>query len=187
MVSRPTMILLAVIVTGCGTQLPPEEPIPEQPIKSGTLTDVFGNCETIEIVQAATASQSWRLDPTEDRLDGLHGPIYRPEWRVDDYPIEAGPNRVSPTSRDELISVVLDLSIYEFYAEIGCKPDFGYRVQFSNSAGHVDILFCFNCRIFKVYTNGEKVGGGYFPNDHDRILKAMKTIFSDDPLIQSLR
>ncbi|NQV28857.1 MAG: hypothetical protein HQ518_31265 [Rhodopirellula sp.] len=152
----------------------------------GTLTDVFGSNETVDSILSANDSQAFRLDPSEEPFDDLHGPIYRSEWEVDDYPMQSGPARVELALQKQLNQVIVDLSIYEF-EPVGCRPDFGYRVQFLNKTLSVDILFCFNCKILMVYVDGKSVGGGHFVYDDGRILKVMKKIFADDQLIQSLQ
>ncbi len=183
MVVRFAPVLLFIAASGCDQAAPTTSSIP---VTLGTLTDVFGSRETIDVVRSALESHSYRLDPSDEPFDDLQGPIYRADWGVDDYLVKSGPNRIKSALQDQLSRVVIDLPIYAF-GEVGCGPDFGYRVQFSHDRSNVDILFCFNCNILMVYVDGKAVGGGHFAHDNGRILKVMKKIFSNDSLIQSLR
>lgn len=184
------LLPMLLALAGCDALQPSFEPASDRnarpgPIKTGTLAEVFGSEDNIAIVREATSGKSWRLDASQEEFDDLHGPTFHADWSVDEYPTASGPAEVDPELLRELGEVLVDLSIYEF-AVIGCQPDFGFRIRFSTEAGDVDLLFCFHCDYFLVFRDGQDTSGAHFPGDHDRILNAMKKIFPDDPVMQSL-
>lgn len=186
MTSRLALLIVAVSI-GCGpkAESTENEKAAQRPFRSGTLVEVFGNESVLATVRDAESGSAWRLDPSEEPLDDLHGPQYRADWAVEDYAIASGPDAVAPDLLDQLREAVLDLSGFEF-EPVGCRPDFGYRVRFRTNDDAVDLLFCFNCDLFIVFHDSQVAGGVGFPYDNDRILRVMKQIFPDDPTIQSL-
>ena len=180
-------VMIVVVVVGCGprTESTQNDKAGRRPFRSGTLVDVFGSESILGIVRDGESGSAWRLDPSGEPFDDLHGPQYRADWAIEDYPIASGPDAVDPELLDQLRAAVLDLSGFEF-EPVGCRPDFGYRIRFQTDDNAVDLLFCFNCDVFIVFHDSQVAGGVGFPYDNDRILRVMKQIFPDDPTIQSL-
>lgn len=140
------------------------------------LLAVFGSAKAIETVRNATTITAYRIPPENRTEEGLI------ESAIIGKPVDASP--VSSQLRD----VLLNPHIYGWNSWKGCGPTFGVRIQFATLEDNVDILFCFDCNILSVYQNGKIVawGEGDFDSGREPLVKAVKALFPDDELIQSM-
>lgn len=95
-------------------------------------------------------------------------------------------DELSPTLAKTLREILLDSASYRKSAKL-CWPDYAMRIQFADGQKTVDVLFCFDCSMLKIYQNGRAVVGVQdFDPAHPRLARLAKDVFPEDAMIQSI-
>jgi hypothetical protein len=102
------------------------------------------------------------------------------------YPIVKGPISVSSSDAKALKRALLDRNSYLWNMEKACKPAYGVRLDFIRSDHRVSVLLCFECDILMTFLDDKVVGVEDFDSARPTIGRIVRSIFPDDPKIQSL-
>jgi hypothetical protein len=146
------------------------------------LVKLFGGVRNMEIVGNPTRVEAYRLGdppgglPLKDYVSPL------------DYPTVSAAIRVPPTFATAMSKSLVDDETYEWDLAKACGyPVYGVRVKFIRGADHLDVYFCFKCDDLAVVRDGKQLGSGDFHSRRVVFVRAVKRLFPDDEVIQSLR
>jgi hypothetical protein len=148
--------------------------------QNSDVRQMFGGAAGIDALRSADRVEAYRLGKLPDEIN----------WQtatVSDYPVAAGPV-VVPGSTAKHIAVVLQKPTsygWEFAKSCIIRP--GVRLDFIRGNDRLQILLCFECDIVSIVLNGEHVGGEDFDNVRGELVRAIRSLFPDDPVIQTLR
>ena len=100
--------------------------------------------------------------------------------------ITAGPLKVEPPIAGQIVSILSAQKSYGWEFGKGCIPNWGVRLSFYRGADRLDVLLCFECDILAVSWNGKKAQHEDFDPVRAELVRAVKALFPDDPVIQKL-
>lgn len=108
------------------------------------------------------------------------------EQTVDAYTTRLGPQNLSQLQETILLDILLSEESYLFDVAKGCEPDYGVRFEFRSGESRIDVLICFGCSQLQIYRNGKSLSGALFDPAAEDLAEAVKEIFPNDELMQSL-
>jgi hypothetical protein len=144
------------------------------------LVQMFGGSEGFNVVRSPANVEIYRLGDLPES-------IAIEDARPTDYPITAGPVSLSAPFGEELFDGLLleDQSHWNEPAACGF-PVYGVKLSFSRGERRVDVFVCFKCDYLDVSVDGVRTGGEYFQSARGPLLRAAKSSFPEDEILQSL-
>lgn len=100
--------------------------------------------------------------------------------------VTAGPVKVDQKVVKQLVSALSARQSYGWEYGKGCIPVWGVRLSFYRHNDRIDILLCFDCDILRVSLNGKPIEHEDFDPIRPQLVRAMKAIFPNDPVVQNL-
>jgi hypothetical protein len=149
-------------------------------LRGNPIDRVFGSRANAAIVSQASRVEAYRLGPLPKQIN----------WQnalPADYPIIGGPVLLAPAIAADVSNALTSPKSYLWDAVKGCIPTYGVKFSFFRDADRMDVLLCFECDILWVSRDGRAVGGEDFDNSRALLVRAAKTAFPDDALIQKLQ
>jgi len=149
--------------------------------ENAELKRVFGGSAGWSILTSADRVEAYRIgklpDPTSEDFS---------QARIEDFPILAGPVAVPSADVDILQRTLQDYETYDWKMAKGCIPAPGVRLDFIGDDQRLSVLLCFECDILGSYVDGKLVGGEDFDHERPILVRTVRSLFPDDPKIQSL-
>lgn len=142
------------------------------------LRRTFGGSIGLAALRSADRVEAFRLDNQAEAKSS-------PSASLLDYPILAGPVKVSDADVQKLRHTLQDKKTYRHLTK-ACLPQPGVRLDFIHGDDRLSILLCFECDMAMNFLNGSYVGGGDFDDARPGLVGAVRSIFPNDPKIQSL-
>lgn len=144
------------------------------------VAKMFGGRDGIALVNQPSKVEAFRLGPLPEQID----------WQkatLGDYPITSGPVSVPASVGSQVAAVLTSPRSYGWhFTAKACMPSYGVRLSFHRGNERVDVMLCFECDILWVLRNGVSTGGEDFEDVRPVLVRAVKTLFPNDPVIQSL-
>jgi hypothetical protein len=154
------LAVLAVVAVGVAVALNIGKPA-----SSGIpAAEVLGGEEVVATIREAERVELFRL-PNERLQD-----------RIEDYSISAGPAELTYQQAESLSAWIVADASYRRVTKT-CIPRFGVRARFTRGPSVVDVLFCFDCGILRVYRQGELINAP--DGNFDRIAKQLLRLFNE--------
>ena len=164
---------------------------PSSPTQQDVIHNVFGGQNNYEVVITSTNVTAQLLhERREIEFDvntNNHG-------KSNGYLIDP-PVAVTSEQAGQIRQLLQSPSSFEFLflsgAAKACIPVYGVLFNFHSDQETVRVALCFNCDIIAVFTgedvNSDGVGGEDFDPSHGKFIAIAKSIFPNDPEIQSLK
>jgi hypothetical protein len=141
------------------------------------VPSIFGGEEGMAILANPDKVEAYRLGkPT-----GPHHSI-----DLKDYPTISPPVAISTADLETLQRLFTDRSSFRHYYK-ACIPTYGVRLDYVRGNKELQVLFCFECESLDCWLEGQLVGGADFDPVTDQLLRIVKSIFPNDPGIQTLQ
>jgi hypothetical protein len=169
----PTMAILALGYILLLTYLHYQETAP--------LRRVFGGSAGWSILTDADRVEAYRIGQLPDKSSEAFS-----RAQIADFPILKGPVAVPATHVDTLKLTFQDFDTYGWKFAKGCIPSPGVRLDFIRSEQRLSVLLCFECDILSSYIDGKHVGGEDFDHARPVLVRTVRSLFPDDPIIQSI-
>ncbi len=144
--------------------------------RSLRVARLFGGDKGLEILSHPDRIEAFRLEPIDEPTDVL--PV--------NYPVMTGPVTVPGELSIALTSALASEESYDWDKPRDCMPSYGLRLSFYRGRDRVDVLLCMNCETLLVIRNGEECGMGQFNPIRAIMVDAVKSLFPNDQVIQSL-
>lgn len=141
------------------------------------MRSVFGS-DGMKFVRKPTRVEAYRVT-----ADFTKGEIHDD---VTDYALVGKPVSVDVTHIVDIQDGLTSRSSYDANPK-ACTFQPGVRVDFYRGDEVLQVLFCFRCDELASYRNGRPVGHADFDPARAKLLRGIKSLFPDDPAIQSLR
>jgi len=142
------------------------------------LRRTFGGAAGLAALQSADRVEAYRIDNSAEAKSS-------PSARLSDYPILAGPVAVADIDVEKLRGTLDDKNTYR-HRKKKCLPNPGVRLDFIDGDDRLSVLLCFECDMAMNFLNGSFVGGGDFDDARPALVGAVRSLFPNDPTIQSL-
>ena len=142
------------------------------------LRRTFGGSAGLSALRSAEHVEAYRIDKSGEAKS-------TPSARLPDYPILAGPIAVSDSDIQKLRNTLDDKNTYR-YLKKACLPQPGVRIDFIHGDDRLSVLLCYECDMVMNFLNGSFVGGGDFDDARPALVGAVRSLFPNDPKIQSL-
>jgi hypothetical protein len=138
---------------------------------------IFGGSTGLSALKYADRIEAYRIGKPSDP-DNWQGLL--------DFPITTGPITISQSEAETLRRTLQDRNSYLWDTAKGCIPVPGVRLDFIRGDDRLSVLLCFECDILENFVNGKFVGGEDFDNVRPILVRIVRSLFPDDPKIQSL-
>lgn len=154
------------------------------------LRELLG-ADRIDVIRAATRVESHRLKAW--RPPGQTGDT---QWSGNLWTAEIIPDRVLARGPDldagqvaELTGLLLDPETYLWDVAKACAPTAGVGLRFVSEKGAVDVALCFECDMLAATTPGAGANDRWedFDPIRPQLVRLVKALFPNDPVIQGLR
>jgi hypothetical protein len=142
------------------------------------LRRTFGGPAGLAALRSADRVEAFRIDNSAQ-------PKSSPSARLADYTILAGPIAVPESDSPKLRDALEDKNTYR-HLHKACLPQPGVRLDFIRGDDRLSVLLCFECDMAMNFLNGSFVGGGDFDDARPALVGAARSLFPNDPMIQSL-
>jgi hypothetical protein len=169
----PTMAILALGYILLLTYLHYQETAP--------LQRVFGGSAGWSILTDADRVEAYRIGQLSDRSSEAFSKV-----QIEDFPILNGPVAVPAKHIDSLKHTFRNYETYNWEFAKGCIPSPGVRIDFIRGDQRLSVLLCFECDILSSFIDGKHVSGEDFDNARPTLVRVVRSLFPDDPKIQSL-
>jgi hypothetical protein len=148
--------------------------------KSGKqdISYIFNGESGTEIVRHPDKVEAYRIDefhssPTKNRIEN--------------YQVLSGPVRVPSALASELATAILSSESYIWEdLALSCTPRYGVCLSYFRGNNRVDIFICFECTVLLVSRDGNISGGKGFDPMQPTLVRAVKTLFPSDQVIQAI-
>jgi len=141
-----------------------------------TAVEVLGGQAAYDAISRPDKVEAYRLDP----------PSPAPQL-PSQYPVTAGPVRLSPDMAAEVSASLTSSATYLLDSAKSCNPRYGVKLSFHRGAERIDVLLCYECMIFTAVRGDQFIGGEDFDNGNATLVRAAKAAFPDDEAIQGLQ
>ena len=142
------------------------------------LRRTFGGSAGLTALRSADHVEAYRIDNSGDAKSS-------PSARLEEYPVLAGPVAISESNVEKLRGTLDDKNTYR-HLKKACLPQPGVRLDFIYGDDRLSVLLCFECDMAMNFLNGSFVGGGDFDDARPALVAAVRSLFPNDPKIQSL-
>jgi hypothetical protein len=139
---------------------------------------IFGGSSGMAALNHADRMEAYRVEPPADRNTSSNA--------LEDFPIIKGPIAISQSDSQELLATLQDRNSYLWDLKKGCTIIPGVRFDFVRGNDRLSVLVCFQCDMVVNYLNGKIVGGGNTDKVRPTLVRIARSLFPDDPTIQSL-
>lgn len=140
---------------------------------------IFGGSTGVAVLRGADRVEVFRIGKLPDEF-------YWQDAVVADYPVLDGPIAVPASDAKQLASILGDPESYIWNSAKGCATRPGVRLDFIRGDDRLQILLCFECDILENFLNAKKVGGEDFDNVRSHLVRIVRPLLPNDPVIQSL-
>ncbi len=144
------------------------------------ISKLFGGPAGMSVLNNADRIAAYRIEKPADRN----------KWSDEDllnFAIVDGPISVSQSDAQALLATLQERKSFAWDAKKACMPTPEVRLDFIRGNDRLSVLLCFECDILENFLNGKLVGGQNFDNARPTLVRIARSIFPDDPKIQSLR
>jgi hypothetical protein len=169
----PTMAVLALGYILLLTYLHYQETAP--------LRRLFGGSTGWSILTKADRVEAYRIGQLPDKSSEAFA-----RAQIADFPILNGPVTVPATHVEKLKLTFQDFETYGWKFAKGCIPAPGVRLDFIHGGQRLSVLLCFECDILTSYLDEKLVGGEDFDHARPILVRTVRSLFPDDPKIQSV-
>lgn len=142
------------------------------------IQQIFGGSQGISALNHAEQMQAFRVEAPPERNNSSNA--------LEDFPIIKGPVAISQSDAQELLATLQDRNSYLWDLTKGCIIIPGVRFDFIHGNDRLSVLVCFQCDMVVNYLNGKIVGGGNTEKVRPILVRIARSLFPDDPKIQSL-
>jgi hypothetical protein len=142
------------------------------------LRRAFGGPTGLTALRLSDHVEAYRIDNSDDAKSS-------PSAILADYPVLAGPIAVTDSDVEKLHGTLDDKNTYR-HLKKACLPQPGVRLDFIHGDNRLSVLLCFECDMAMNFLNGSFVGGGDFDDARPALVAAIRSLFPNDPKIQSL-
>ncbi len=162
-----TATVLSMTIVACG--------ISARSVPAGTAPDrqllkLLGGTRGLAALLKPERMEAFRLDHT-----------------ISEKPVvKNGPVAVGKDTVKELTAVLAAPGSYLWNMGKGCIPVRGVRFSFFRGDDRLEVLLCFNCDILGVRLNDGELQDQNFDRVRPQLMRIVKAIFPDDPVIQKL-
>jgi hypothetical protein len=147
--------------------------------READIRDAFGGTVGLSVLKHPDRIDAFRIDkPKDRRIWSTAG--------LADYPILNGPIVVSPPVAQQLIDTLQNRNSYLWNVRKACIPLPGVRLDFVRGSDRLSVLLCFECDMVENFLNGKLVGGANTDNARSPLVREVKRLFPNDPIIRSL-
>jgi hypothetical protein len=100
--------------------------------------------------------------------------------------VKGGPAAVGKDTVKDLTTVLSAPESFLWNIGKGCIPVWGVRFSFFRGDDRLEVLLCFNCDILGVRLNDGELQDQNFDRVRPQLVRLVKAVFPDDPVIQKL-
>lgn len=149
--------------------------------KSIAITNMFGGEQARDIAEHPDKVEMFRLGALPEHIS-------LEKATLADFPLISKSVAVPETVAGQISAGLLSPGTYNWkYTMKSCgEPIFGVRLTFHRGQNRVDVLFCFKCDDLRVYHNDRWTGSQDFHRGRPIFVRAVKSLFPNDQVIQQL-
>jgi hypothetical protein len=163
----PALLLLAV---GCFDEGPDGMP------RLGRMGKLYGGAEGLDTVEGPDRVEAFRLRPPD-----------RPTAHYNEWPTVGEPVRLPSAVASRFSRGLTRESTFPRWEEPKvCDPRPGFMLRFTSGGRHVEVVFCFECRILFTYRGGESLWYANFDGSTKAIAGLFLQIYPNDPVLAHL-
>lgn len=175
---KPLLRLMAILASGYILLLAYLHYQGESGVQDPDIQRLFGGAVGSSTLKYADRVEASLIDQPSDPKEGAVELLR--------YPTRTGPISVSVSDVGALKRVLLDRRSYLWDIVKLCKPTYGVRLDFIRSDHRVSVLLCFECDILATQLDDKSGAVEDFDGARPAIARIVRSLFPDDPKIQSL-
>ncbi|HLY08855.1 MAG TPA: hypothetical protein VKW04_06035 [Planctomycetota bacterium] len=139
---------------------------------------LYGGADNLDIVSSPERVQAFRLRPP---------PADEPVPHYNQWPVVGSPVRVSRDIASRFSNGLTRSSSFPRWEDPKtCEPRPGFMLRFTADDRHVDVVFCFECKILFTYRGSESIWYANFDGSTKSIASLFLQLFPNDPVLVRL-
>ena len=140
---------------------------------------LFGGPDGLAIVTGAERIEAFRIAPAPGQPPGGF-------LSETDYQSTAGPVVLDARMAQEVTAALGSSRSYSWDSMKKCTPRYGVRLAFIQGEQRMEVYLCFECDMLETAKDGTPVDGEDFDAIRPVLVRAAKSAFPSDPVIQGL-